>query len=43
MLAEFRSERGGHFMALEAPDFLIDDIRAFFRPLHQGERQIGLG
>jgi pimeloyl-ACP methyl ester carboxylesterase len=27
------SERGGHFMALEAPDFLIGDVRAFFRPL----------
>ena len=26
-------ERGGHFAALEVPDLLIDDIRAFFRPL----------
>ncbi len=25
--------RGGHFAALEAPDQLIDDIRAFFAPL----------
>ena len=24
-------DRGGHFAALEAPDLLIDDIRAFFR------------
>jgi epoxide hydrolase len=27
------SERGGHFMALEAPDFLINDIRRFFHDL----------
>jgi pimeloyl-ACP methyl ester carboxylesterase len=26
-------ERGGHFAALEAPDLLIDDVRAFFRGL----------
>jgi pimeloyl-ACP methyl ester carboxylesterase len=26
-------DRGGHFAALQAPDLLIDDIRAFFRPL----------
>jgi pimeloyl-ACP methyl ester carboxylesterase len=25
--------RGGHFGALEAPDLLADDLRAFFRPL----------
>ncbi len=25
--------RGGHFAALEAPDLLVDDIRAFFRTL----------
>jgi microsomal epoxide hydrolase len=25
--------RGGHFAALEAPDLLIDDIRAFARSL----------
>ncbi|HET6473437.1 MAG TPA: epoxide hydrolase [Pseudomonadales bacterium] len=25
--------RGGHFAALEAPDLLVDDIRAAFRPL----------
>jgi pimeloyl-ACP methyl ester carboxylesterase len=24
-------DRGGHFAALEAPDLLVDDIRAFFR------------
>ena len=26
-------ERGGHFAALEAPDLLVGDLRAFFRPL----------
>lgn len=26
-------ERGGHFAALEAPDLLIEDVRAFFRTL----------
>ena len=26
-------ERGGHFPALEAPDLLVDDLRAFFRQL----------
>lgn len=26
-------DRGGHFAALEAPDLLVDDIRAFFRTL----------
>lgn len=25
--------RGGHFAALEEPELLVDDIRAFFRPL----------
>jgi epoxide hydrolase len=25
--------RGGHFPALEDPDLLVDDIRAFFQPL----------
>ncbi|GAA2657270.1 alpha/beta hydrolase [Streptomyces vastus] len=24
-------DRGGHFLAMEAPDLLVDDIRAFFR------------
>ena len=24
-------DRGGHFAAMEVPDFLIDDVRAFFR------------
>ncbi|UYN94155.1 MAG: alpha/beta fold hydrolase [Enhydrobacter sp.] len=28
--------RGGHFAALEEPDLLVDDIRAFFRPLRFG-------
>jgi pimeloyl-ACP methyl ester carboxylesterase len=27
------SERGGHFAPMEAPEVLVDDIRAFFRPL----------
>jgi epoxide hydrolase len=26
-------DRGGHFPAMEAPDLLVDDLRAFFRPL----------
>ncbi len=26
-------DRGGHFAAMEAPDLLVDDIRAFFRGL----------
>jgi epoxide hydrolase len=26
-------DRGGHFAAMEAPDLLVDDVRAFFRPL----------
>jgi microsomal epoxide hydrolase len=26
-------DRGGHFAALEEPDLLLDDVRAFFRPL----------
>jgi microsomal epoxide hydrolase len=25
--------RGGHFAALEQPDVLLEEIRAFFRPL----------
>ncbi len=25
--------RGGHFPAMEVPDLLVGDIRAFFRPL----------
>lgn len=24
-------DRGGHFAAMEAPDLLISDVRAFFR------------
>ncbi|WP_420715730.1 alpha/beta fold hydrolase [Streptomyces sp. SBT349] len=24
-------DRGGHFLAMEAPDLLTDDVRAFFR------------
>jgi epoxide hydrolase len=26
-------DRGGHFAAMEAPDLLVDDVRAFFRQL----------
>jgi pimeloyl-ACP methyl ester carboxylesterase len=26
-------DRGGHFAAMEEPDLLITDVRAFFRPL----------
>jgi hypothetical protein len=26
-------DRGGHFPAMEVPDLLIEDIRAFLRPL----------
>ncbi|XYH95452.1 hypothetical protein ACMHYB_47875 [Sorangium sp. So ce1128] len=25
--------RGGHFAALAAPELLLEDVRAFFRPL----------
>jgi hypothetical protein len=25
--------RGGHFAALEEPELLVDDVRAFFRDL----------
>jgi hypothetical protein len=27
------SEIGGHFAGLERPDLLVDELRAFFRPL----------
>jgi epoxide hydrolase len=26
-------DRGGHFAAMEAPDLLVEDVRAFFRGL----------
>jgi pimeloyl-ACP methyl ester carboxylesterase len=29
----FEAPRGGHFPALETPDLLIEELRAFFRPL----------
>ncbi len=29
-------ERGGHFAALEQPEALVDDVRAFFRPHREG-------
>ena len=25
-------DRGGHFAAMEQPDLLVGDVRAFFRP-----------
>jgi hypothetical protein len=25
--------RGGHFAAMEEPELLVEDVRAFFRPL----------
>lgn len=28
-------DRGGHFAAMEAPDLLVDDVRAFFRGLRE--------
>jgi len=31
-----RFERGGHFAAMEQPDLLVSDIRAFFRQLRGG-------
>jgi len=30
-----RAERGGHFAALEQPQFLAEEVRAFFRPLRK--------
>jgi pimeloyl-ACP methyl ester carboxylesterase len=27
------TDRGGHFMALEAPEVLVDDLRQFFREM----------
>jgi len=29
--------RGGHFPALEAPDLLVDDVRAFFAKVHEAD------
>jgi epoxide hydrolase len=29
-------DRGGHFAAMEEPDLLVDDVRAFARPLRTG-------
>jgi hypothetical protein len=26
-------DRGGHFAALEQPEMLVEEVRAFFRPL----------
>ena len=33
---------GGHFAALERPKELVEDVRAFFRPLRRGEARVGL-
>jgi pimeloyl-ACP methyl ester carboxylesterase len=30
-------ERGGHFAAMEQPEALVEDLRAFFRPLREDE------
>ena len=30
-------DRGGHFPAMEAPDLLVGDVRAFFRSLRPKE------
>ena len=32
--------RGGHFAALEQPDALAEEVRAFFRPLRAGHRAL---
>jgi pimeloyl-ACP methyl ester carboxylesterase len=32
----FEAPTGGHFPALETPELLVDEIRAFFRPLRSG-------
>ncbi|GAA3290982.1 hypothetical protein GCM10020295_06640 [Streptomyces cinereospinus] len=29
--------RGGHFAAMEEPDLLVEDVRAFFRQLRAGQ------
>lgn len=29
-------DRGGHFAAMEEPDLLVADVRAFFRQLREG-------
>jgi pimeloyl-ACP methyl ester carboxylesterase len=31
-----RFDRGGHFAAAEEPELVVDDLRAFFRPLREG-------
>ena len=37
-VAQYRRTRleGGHFAALEEPELLVEDVRAFFRPLRFG-------
>jgi len=34
--------RGGHFAAMEEPELLVEDIRAFFRPLRVAARSTAL-
>jgi hypothetical protein len=29
-------DRGGHFLAMEAPDLLVDDVRGFFAKFSGG-------
>ena len=33
-------DRGGHFAAMEVPDLLVGDVRAFFRPLRASRRPV---
>jgi microsomal epoxide hydrolase len=35
--------RGGHFGALEVPELLVDDLRAFFRPLRKAGLEVSRG
>ena len=30
-------DRGGHFPAMETPNLLVDDLRAFFHPLRRDQ------
>jgi len=34
-----RMPRGGHFPAMEEPELLVEDLRAFFRPLRAREER----
>ena len=35
-----RPPRGGHFPAMEEPDLLVEDLRAFFRPLRDRQERV---